>query len=226
MRVSQKNKKINGEEYKMEIFEKYDLDDLIDVMTDNIKEDVKSFDDLINLDSCLNREIYLGDICEGTGSTVDGYIRFWNNYDNNHNIPIEEREPIKIYINSGGGSFTETFTMIDSIQMSKTPVWTICTGAAYSGGFFTFIAGHKRIAYPLASFLYHEGRTSNFADAGKFRNFAEFYNKELDQLKDITLKFTEMSEEYYKEHQRDDLWLTSDEALELGICDEIAKEFI
>lgn len=207
-------------------FDEYDLEDLIDAMADNVKEDIKTFDDLINLDGCLNREVYVGDICGGMGATVDGYIRFWNNYDEKHNIPIEKREPIKIYINSGGGSLIETFTMIDSIQMSKTPVWTICTGAAYSGGFFTFIAGHKRIAYPLASFLYHEGSTGNAADAGKFRNFAEFYNKELDQLKDVTLKFTKITPEQYKEHIKDDWWFTAEEALQYGICDEIAKEFI
>lgn len=207
-------------------FDFEDLDDLMGEMIGNVKEDVKSFDDIINLDGCLNREVYIGDICSGLGSTVDGYIRFWNNYDEKRGIPVENREPIKLYINSNGGSLLETFTVIDSIKMSKTPVWTICTGAAYSGGFFIFIAGHKRIAYPLASFLYHEGSTGNSADAGKFRNFADFYNKELEQLKDITLSYTNITPEQYKEHVKDDWWLTSDEALGLGVCDEIATHLI
>ena len=206
--------------------QEFDLDDLIDAMSDNIKEDVKSFDDILNLDGALNREIYVGDISGGMGQTVDGYIRFWNRYDEVHKIPIEDREPIKIYIDSNGGNLNDTFTMIDAISMSKTPVWTICTGAAYSGGFFTFIAGHKRIAYNHASFLYHEGSTGNAADAGKFRNFAEFYQKELDQLKEITLKYTKITPEEYKEHIKDDWWMTADEALKYGVCDEIAQELI
>ena len=141
--------KIETTDYEIQEF---DLDDLIDAMSDNIKEDVKSFDDVINLDGALNREIYVGDISGGMGQTVDGYIRFWNRYDEVHKIPIKDREPIKIYIDSNGGNLNDTFTMIDAISMSKTPVWTICTGAAYSGGFFTFIAGHKRIAYNHDSF--------------------------------------------------------------------------
>ena len=51
----------------------FDLENLIDVMTDNVKDDIKDFNDLVNLDGCLNREIYLGDITAGVGQTVDGF---------------------------------------------------------------------------------------------------------------------------------------------------------
>lgn len=203
-----------------------DIDDLADVLFDNVVEDIKDFSDLINLDSATNRELFLGEICDGVGQTIEGYIRFWNKYDDEQNIPIEERKPIKIYVDSPGGSLTDTFTMIDAIDMSKTPVWTICTGCAYSGGFFTFIAGHRRFAYPHSSFLYHEGSTGNSADAGKFRNFADFYSKELEQLKDITLGHTKITPEEYKEHIKDDWWMTAEEAVELGVADEISKELI
>lgn len=206
--------------------QEFDLGDLLGSVVNNVKEDIKTFEDIINIDGSLKREIYVGDIVEGIGQTVDGYIRFWNHYDDIHNVPVEEREPIKVYIDSNGGCLNDTFTMIDSIAMSKTPVWTICTGAAYSGGFFTFIAGHKRFAYPHASFLYHEGATSTGADAGKFRNYADFYQKELNQLKDITLKYTKITPEEYQEHIKDDWWFTSEEALKFGVCDEISKEFV
>ena len=207
-------------------YEEITLDDIIEAVKEKIKEESTSFEDVIVLESQLNRAILLGSIVDGVGSSVDTYIRYWNREDNKKGIPIEEREPIKIYVDSYGGSLIDTFTMIDAINMSKTPVWTICTGAAYSGGFFTFIAGHKRIAYPLASFLYHEGSTGNMADAGKFRNFADFYTKQLDQLKDITLKYTKITPEEYQEHIKDDWWLTANEAINYGICDEIAEEFI
>lgn len=204
----------------------FDLDDIADALFSNIKEEATSFDDVVNLQGAVNRELYLGSITNGTGQTIDGYIRFWNSYDEIHRIPVEERQPIKIYIDSCGGNLSDTFTMIDAIEMSKTPVWTIATGCAYSGGFFTFIAGHKKIAYPHATFLFHEGETGQSSDAGKFRNYAEFYVKELDKLKDITLKYTNITPEDYKEHIKDDWWFTAEEALNLGICDEISKELI
>ena len=206
--------------------QEFDLDYLVDALAENVKDDIKTFEDVINLDGAVNREVYVGDICSGLGQTVEGYIRFWNKYDDKRNIPIEDRKPIKIYIDSNGGCLSDTFTMIDAIKLSKTPVWTICTGTAYSGGFFTFIAGHRRFAYDHASFLYHEGATATGADAGKFRNYAEFYQKELEQLKEVTLKYTKITPEEYKEHIKDDWWMTADEALKYGVCDEIAKEFV
>lgn len=205
-----------------------ELEDLIAEMIDEQKGNggKLSFGNVVEHDRALKREIYLGSIVDGVGSTVDSYIRYWNSYDEEKRIPVEERKPIKIYIDSPGGLLTDTFTMIDSISLSKTPVWTVCTGCAYSGGFFTFIAGHKKIAYPTASFLFHEGATSNGGDAGKFRNFAAFYEKEMKQLKDIVIKYTSIEEEEYDKHIKDDWWFTSEEALSHGICDEIAKEFV
>ena len=186
----------------------------------------ESFDNILENVNACDRLIYLGEITPDVGDAVDNGIRFWNAVDDENRTPIEDRKPIRIYIDSPGGSLTGTFTIINSIEMSKTPVYCINIGTAYSGGFFVFIAGHKRIAYPLSSFLYHEGSTETGGTAGQFANYAAFYKKQLKQLKDIVLKYTKISEEKYKEIQKDDFWLDANEALEYGVCDEIAKEFI
>ena len=203
-----------------------DLDELTSALGKNVKDDIKSFEDLINLDGSLNREMFLYDIGCGTGSNIDGYIRFWNHWDDIHNIPIEEREPIKIYIDSNGGYLGETFTMIDSIKMSKTPVYTICIGAAYSGGFFTFIAGHKRFAYPHASFLFHEGATSNEGTSSQFENYTAFYKRQLARLKEVVLENTNITEEEYADIRRDDVWYDVEDGVKKGFVDEVLREFI
>lgn len=204
----------------------FDLDDLTNALNKNVVEDVKTFEDIINLDGCLKREISLGDINPGTGVSIEAYIHFWNRYDELNNIPIEERQPIKIYIDSCGGSLTDSFTIIDAIKLSKTPVWTINMGCAYSGGFFIFISGHKRIAYPHSSFLFHEGSTSSGGTAGQFANYAQFYKKQLDCLKDIVLKNSNISEEEYQDIRKDDIWYDAQEGLEKEFVDEIAESFI
>lgn len=198
--------------------------DLIEKFKETVE--LKNYGSLLECDGFWKRQIILGDIDAEVGEAVEGMIRFWNTQDDENNIPATEREPIKIYIDSNGGDLIATFTMIDAIRLSKTPVWTINIGSAYSGGFFTFIAGHKRFTYPLASFLYHEGSTGNVGDAGKFQNFAAFYKKQLGNLKDITLKYTNISPELYEEKRRDDWWIDSKEAVELGIADEIVEEFV
>lgn len=212
-------------DYEIQEYE-FSLDDLIGNMKENIKEDMKSFEDLVNLDGSLKRELYLFEISPGTGSTIDGYIRFWNEYDNERNIPIEQRIPIKIYIDSCGGSLTDTFTIIDAIKLSKTPVWTINLGCAYSGGFFVFICGHKRIAYPHASFLFHEGSTGTSGTSSQFENYTAFYKRQLEQLKNIVLDNTSITQEEYQDIKKDDIWYDVKDGIEKGFIDEVAKELI
>ena len=212
-----------AEEYELQ---EIDLDELFGCIQKNVKEDVKVFEDLLNLDGAIKREVYLYDISSGTGSSIDGYIRFWNEYDDAHNIPIEERKPIKIYIDSCGGSLTDTFTIIDSIKMSKTSVWTINMGCAYSGGFFVFITGHKRIAYPHSSFLFHEGSTGTSGTSSQFENYTAFYKRQLEQLKNIVLENTSITKEEYLEIKKDDIWYDAEDGLSKGFVDEIAKELL
>lgn len=203
------------------------LSELILELENNKEKEVKSFDQLVEYYQCLNdRNLLIGPIDYEIAIAVDSVIRFWNRADEEANIPVNNRKPIKIYLNSPGGFLTATFTMIDAIKMSKTPVYTIAIGEAYSGGFFTFLAGHKRYAYPHASFLYHEGATANGGDANKFRNFAKFYEVQLEQLKQVVLNNSKVTEEEYDKHIKDDWWLTAEEALEYGIVDEIIKELV
>ena len=209
------------DEYEIQNF---DVSDLVEAMATNVKEDIKTFDDIINIDSATNREITIGEIEDGIGDAVESYIRFWNRQD--WGKPIEERTPIKLMINSPGGYLTDAFTIIDAVKMSKTPVIGICTGTAYSGGFFILISCSKRYAYPHASFLFHEGATSNGGTSSQFQNFAAFYKKQLNQIKDIVINNTKITEEEYKEIKKDDIWYDTDEALEKGIIDEVLEEFI
>lgn len=203
------------------------LKELIKELEDNKEKDVKSFEQLIDHYQSFNdRNIIIEEIGYEIAVAVDSVIRFWNSVDNEENIPVNERKPIKVFIHSPGGFLTSTFTMIDAIKMSKTPVYTIAIGETYSGGFFTFLAGHKKFAYPHASFLYHEGATANGGDANKFRNFAKFYEVQLEQLRQIVLDNSSISEEEYEKHIKDDWWLTAEEAVKYGIADEILTELL
>jgi ATP-dependent Clp protease protease subunit len=199
---------------------------LLDSAIGKMKDDARDFEDIINLDNACSREIYLYDILVGSGSSIDSQIRFWNKYDEKHKIPVEKRQPIKIYIDSNGGSLTDTLTIIDSIRMSKTPVWTICIGCAYSGGFFSFISGKKRIAYPHASFLFHEGSIQTGGTSGQFENQTQFYKKQLEQLKEIVLENTNISKDEYRDIRKDDIWYDVKEGIEKGFIDEVAKGLI
>ena len=206
-----------------------EIHNLIDRLLNEEDKKIKDFSYLLNLASQLSREVPINDVIdEEIGDAVESIIRFWNRIDDEMNIAQKDREPIKIYINTPGGSLHATLTMVDAIRMSKTPVYTVNTGTAFSGGFFIFISGHRRFSYPHATFLFHEGSTGGGGpqDAGKFRNYASFYDKMLEQLETLTLENTNITKDIYNKHKLDDWWIFADEALKLGICDEIITDFI
>lgn len=190
------------------------------------KDLFEDFENMANASSLLNRELYMGGISDEMSSGVEALIRFWNRQDDQDGIAVEDRVPIKLYIDSWGGEMVACYTIINAIELSKTPVWTINIGAAYSAGFFIYITGHLRFAYPLSSFLYHEGATTTGGDAHKFRNYADFYKKQLDQLKAHVLKYTKLTEEDYNRILKDDYWLTAQEAIEKGVADKIMTEIL
>lgn len=177
------------------------------------------------VDLIKTRSIIIGDIDENTGTTIDNYIRFWNNYDKELNIPVDKRIPIKICVDSNGGDLMSTLTAINAIENSITPVWTINLGRAFSGGFLIMLAGHKRFAYKYSTFLFHEGSTGGVSgDANKFQNYADHYKALRTLMKQIVLEKTKLTEEEYLEKQKDDWWFMVPEALEKGIIDEIATK--
>ena len=198
---------------------------LIKQLYDSAKSNY-DFCDIIDLSNGLNRNIVLTDIDASIGDSVNSYIQFFNRIDQEKKIDVNKRTPIKIYIDSNGGSLTACFTIIDAITMSKTPVWTINIGKAYSAGFFIFITGHKRFAYPHSSFLFHEGSTGIYQDANKFKNYADFYKQQLERLRAITLKHTQIEPEEYDKHVKDDWWFNVDEALKYGVTDKISYKLI
>lgn len=200
--------------------------DLLNSLKDN-KSEVKNYEDVISLNETWHRHLFLGEIDDTVGEAIESLIRFWNQIDDENKVTADERKPIYIFINSPGGELSATFTMIDAITMSKTPVYTVNIGCAYSGGFLTFLAGHKRIAYPNSTFLFHEGSVSEVGgDAGKFQNFSAFYKERLGAMKEFVLAKTNMIEDFYESIKRDDFWMTAAQAIEYGVADEITSSFI
>ena len=189
--------------------------------TDGIVNSVEKHTEMMGF---KNRELYLDDVNRDAADAFNTFIRIWNKLDAESHIPIDEREPIKIYINSDGGDLAAAFSIIDTIKMSKTPVWTINTGCAYSSGLEIFIVGHYRIAYPFSSFLFHEGYTGFGGDANKFKNYSHFYERLLEMSKQNILDHSSLTEEEYEKVKKDDWWFLAQDAYDLGMCDVIAKE--
>lgn len=133
------------------------------------------------------------------------------------------RKPIKLYINSYGGSIYDMWGLIDIIRNSETPVYTYCTGYAMSAAFLIFIAGHKRFISDHVSLLYHQashwrrGTYQSLLEDGEERdwiqNTIELFVKSRTKIKQSRLDTVRKN--------KIDWYIHADEAIELGIADEI-----
>jgi len=170
----------------------------------------------------VQRELFLEDVDEDSCREIFRSIVDFNRDDKANFIPINERKPINIYINSCGGNVTDGFLLMDAIQMSKTPVITTCVGIAYSMGGLIFLSGHHRRMYPKSSLMIHSGSASLLGDIPKVKDTIKFIDKLSDNSKNFVLSRTKITKELYEQKESNDWYITADECLELGITDEIA----
>ena len=169
-----------------------------------------------------NREILWNDDIDDATIDIALYIKKWN--DEDKDLAIEDRQPIKIFINSDGGYVATVLHVIDMIHLSKTPVYTIGMGRVYSAGGLLLMSGHKRYIFPHTSCLIHDGSSGAIGSIGKMIDNLEF-TKELEKrIKQYILSSTRITEEIYDQNYRRDWFMFSEEIIKLGIADEIVTD--
>ncbi len=132
---------------------------------------------------------------------------------------------LTLYINSTGGDLYQAFALIDVIRNSKFPVRTIGIGAVMSAAFMIFASGHQgqRFAAKYTSFMCHQFTSG--VDAKYHDLKAEMKETELlnDKMIDILKAATGLAPSVIRKKllPASDVYLTADEAIELGIADQI-----
>lgn len=185
----------------------------------------RSFDELVDSVNLSNRQIYIDTITPKVSIYIDSVIRFWNNEDEKEQVLISKRKPIKIYINAVSGDQSAMFSLIDSIKLSRTPIYTINTGQVYKEAFFVYLAGHKRYCYPNASFMVQKLQPIS-SSVSENDNCDDFFKKKLLNLKDLTIEKTKLEENEYNKKLKELWYINAQEAQSLRICNEIANYII
>lgn len=138
-------------------------------------------------------------------------------------MPVEDRVPIKLFINSNGGDVGLGLVICDVIKNSKTPIIGIVLGYSYSMGTLILMACHERLGYEHSSYLIHDGSFGISGSAKKARDTIKFYDSMGDKIKNYILKHTKIDEKVFDEkfNSGTEWYMWSDEALELGVIDRI-----
>lgn len=196
-------------------------DQILSVFGDQVNYGL-TLDDLLFLEDRERRVMWLIDeIDDFTANAFIGQI-FGYNCEDAGKVEAS-RQPVILFVNSRGGDVLAGMTILDAILTSKTPIYTVNIGIAYSMAFYIVACGKERFALPNATFLLHDGMNGGYDSSSKFRDRLRFTD-ELDiRLKKIILERTRITDADYEKNERREWYMFTQEALELGIIDKTAS---
>ncbi len=136
--------------------------------------------------------------------------------------PVEERKPIVILINSGGGNLETCFAVVGIIEQSKTPVITVNLSSAHSAAGLILLAGHKRYCMPRSQMLIHKGSASGIS--GNFDEIADSmksYKKIVDDMINLICDKSKIERKDITKNCKPDWFLPVEQQIALGCVDKV-----
>lgn len=192
----------------------------IDIEIDKALLEGSMVDEIFYLQDLKQRKLFLNvDIEQMSVCDIVKHIMQYNTEDKG--IAVSDRKPILLYITSNGGEVDSGFELIDIIQNSKTPVYTINLGYQYSMGFLIGLAGAKRFATQNAKFLMHDGSNFVYNSGAKAQDQMEFQRRVEERVKSYILSRSNLTSEEYDSKLRVEWYLFADEAKDKGFVDYI-----
>lgn len=139
---------------------------------------------------------------------------------------LEAEDPekdINLYINCPGGVVTSGLAIYDTMQYIKPNVSTICIGQAASMAAVLLAAGTKgkRFSLPHARMMIHQPLGSFYGQASDIDIQAREILRMRETLNKILVKHTEQSPERVQKDTDRDFFMTSKQAKDYGIIDEV-----
>lgn len=170
-----------------------------------------------------NRTLWLdSDIDENNFSLIQAIIR-WNQDDKN--IPIDERKPIKIFFHSPGGSLDVGEILTNVIKLSRTPVYGIALGMVASAASIVYLGCHKRFALPNAYFIFHRGSCEGIGGSyNEIQAAMDDYKLQIARMERFYIENTTYPEEVIKSKIQTDWYIHCDEALQYGIVTNLIED--
>ena len=139
-------------------------------------------------------------------------------------LEAESDEPIKIYIDSPGGSVDSGFAIFDTIRFINAPVYTIGMGLVASAGALVLLAAPKenRLAFPNSHYLIHQPLLSGLrGTATEIEIHATEIEKTRARINEIISEETGKSLKQVAKDTDRDYWLVSKEAVDYGLVSRI-----
>ena len=164
----------------------------------------------------MDRIIFLGtEINDYTANTLQAQLLYLDS--------IDPSKDISIYINSPGGSVYAGLGIYDTMQFISSDVATFCTGLAASMAAVLLVAGQegKRSALTHSRVMIHQPLGGAQGQASDIEITAREIMKIKKELYNIIAEHSHTDFDKVWADSDRDYWMTSQEAKEYGIIDEI-----
>ncbi len=160
--------------------------------------------------------------------TVYGSIGGWFSENNaeavRRKIQDVKAEKIHVHINSGGGSAFDGVAICNLLKQHSAEIIVHIDGWAASAASVIAMAGDKIIMPSNTMMMIHQASTIEYGNADLFEKTARDLRKIDSALAASYKKRFVGTEEELKQLLKDETWLTAEEAVALGLADEIADE--
>lgn len=140
-------------------------------------------------------------------------------------VPVDKRKPIKVYIASPGGDVVTLWSIIQVIQHSKTPVYTINMSYAYSAAAEILAAGHKRYSLPGTQTMFHRGSNYFGGEASVVESTRKHFDALDAKLREFLLSHTKIDPRTYKKKASSDIYMDEADCVKYGVIDEIVYDY-
>jgi len=129
--------------------------------------------------------------------------------------------PVKLFINSGGGSIVSGVSSMDTILRCKVPVWTYVDGFCASAATFMSVVGDHRFMSRNSYMLVHQLSTSFWGTYANFEDEKQNVDLMMKNIKNVYKEYTKIPMKKIDEILKHDLMWDAKTCLEYGMIDEI-----
>ena len=129
--------------------------------------------------------------------------------------------PIRVRLNSGGGSIVAGVAGMDNIRTLKVPVNTVVDGFCASAATFLSVVGKHRQMTKHSFMLIHQLSTSFWGKYEEFEDEKKNLDLMMEMIRDVYREYTTIPIKELDKILKRDLMLEASDCLEWGLVDEI-----
>jgi len=132
-----------------------------------------------------------------------------------------EPPPIKLFINSGGGTIVSGIASMDTMLRCKVPIHTYVDGFSASAATFMTVVGTRRYMSRNSYMLIHQLSTGFWGTYSNFEDEKQNLDLMMKNIKNVYKEYTKIPMKKLNEILKHDLMWDAKTCLEYGMIDEI-----